>query len=84
MKLQPHQKRTWADIDLDAAKYNYQTIQNQLSKGTKFCCVVKANGYGHGAVQLSKLYERLGADYLAVSNIEEAINLEGMEYVFRS
>ena len=39
------------------------------------CCVVKANGYGHGAVQLSKLYEKLGADYLAVANIEEAIQL---------
>lgn len=75
MKLQPYQKRTWADIDLDAAKHNYHTIKNQLSKGTKLCCVVKANGYGHGAVQLSKLYERLGADYLAVSNIEEAIQL---------
>ena len=75
MKLQPYQKRTWANIDLDAAKHNYQTIQNQLNKGTKLCCVVKANGYGHGAVQLSKLYEKMGADYLAVSNIEEAIQL---------
>lgn len=37
--------------------------------------MVKANGYGHGAVQLSKLYEKLGADYLAVSNIEEALQL---------
>lgn len=36
---------------------------------------MKANGYGHGAVQLSKLYEKMGADYLAVSNIEEAIQL---------
>lgn len=75
MELQPHQKRTWASIDLDAAKYNYQTVRNRLEKGTKLCCVVKANGYGHGAVQLSKLYEKLGADYLAVSNIEEAIQL---------
>ena len=75
MELQPHQKRTWASIDLDAAKHNYQIIRNRLSEGTKLCCVVKANGYGHGAVQLSKLYEKLGADYLAVSNIEEAIQL---------
>lgn len=75
MELQPYQKRTWANIDLDAARHNYQTIQNQLNNGTKLCCVVKANGYGHGAVQLSKLYEKLGADYLAVSNIEEAIQL---------
>lgn len=75
MKLQPHQKRTWADIDLDAAKHNYQTIRDRLSAHTKLCCVVKANGYGHGAVQLSTLYEKMGADYLAVSNIEEAIQL---------
>jgi len=75
MELQPHQKRTWASIDLDAAKHNYQIIRNRLSEGTKLCCVVKANGYGHGAIQLSKLYEKLGADYLAVSNIEEAIQL---------
>lgn len=37
MKLQPHQKRTWADIDIDAAKHNRQTIRNQLREGTKLC-----------------------------------------------
>ena len=68
MKLQPFQKRTWANIDLDAAKHNFRCIRSKLSKDTKLCCVVKANGYGHGAVQLSKLYEKLGANYLAVSN----------------
>ena len=75
MKLQPFQKRTWANIDLDAAEHNFHEIRNCLKSETKLCCVVKANGYGHGAVQLSKLYETLGADYLAVSNIEEAIQL---------
>ena len=68
MQLQPFQKRTWANIDLNAAEYNYAVIRNRIKPGTKLCCVVKANGYGHGAVQLSKLYEKLGADYLAVSN----------------
>ena len=75
MKLQPFQKRTWANIDLDAAEHNYGIVRKQLTPKTKLCCVVKANGYGHGAVQLSELYEKLGADYLAVSNIEEAIQL---------
>lgn len=79
MKLQPFQKRTWANIDLDAAKHNFHVIREQLNSETKICCVVKANGYGHGAVQLSKLYEQLGADYLAVSNIEEAIQLRTAE-----
>lgn len=75
MKLQPFQNRTWAEIDLTAAEHNYNTIRSCVSENTKLCCVVKANGYGHGAVQLSKLYQNLGADYLAVSNIEEAIQL---------
>ena len=79
MKLLPFQKRTWANIDLDAAEQNYRVIRSQLKPETKLCCVVKANGYGHGAVQLSKLYESLGADYLAVSNIEEAIQLRKAE-----
>ena len=47
MKLKPHQKRSWADIDLDAAKHDYHTTKNQLSKGTKLCCVVKVNGNEH-------------------------------------
>lgn len=67
--------RTWANINLDSARYNYSIIRNKLKQNTKLCCVVKANAYGHGAVQLSKLYEKLGADYLAVSNIEEALQL---------
>lgn len=75
MNLQPFQKRTWATIDLDAAEHNFSEIRHRLNPDTKLCCVVKANGYGHGAIQLSKLYEKLGADYLAVSNIEEAIQL---------
>ena len=79
MQLQPFQKRTWANIDLNAAEYNYAVIRNRIKPGTKLCCVVKANGYGHGAVQLSKLYEKLGADYLAVSNIEEAIQLRNAD-----
>lgn len=66
-------KRTWAEIDLDAAKRNFMQIKTAAN--TAVCCVVKANGYGHGAVVLSKLYESLGAAFLAVSNIEEALQL---------
>lgn len=66
-------RRTWAEIDLDALAYNYNTIK--FATKSKVCCVIKANGYGHGAIELAKLYENLGADYLAVSNIEEALQL---------
>lgn len=68
-------KRFWAEIDMNAAENNFNIIKSKLKEGTKLCCVVKANAYGHGAVYLSKLYERLGADFFAVSNIEEAMQL---------
>lgn len=68
-------KRFWAEIDVNAAEKNFNIIKSKLNKGTRLCCVVKANAYGHGAVYLSKLYERLGADFFAVSNIEEAMQL---------
>lgn len=67
-------RRTWAEVDLAAAEYNFNIIREK-AKGSRVCCVVKADGYGHGAKVLSKLYESLGADYLAVSNIDEAEEL---------
>lgn len=68
-------ERTWAQVDLDAVAQNYRTIRGALPAGVKLCCVVKANAYGHGASKLAPLYERLGADWFAVSNIEEALQL---------
>lgn len=68
-------KRTWAEINLDNIEYNYKAIKNITNKNSMMCCVIKADGYGHGAVELAKLYEKLGADWFAVSNIEEALEL---------
>ena len=79
MDLKASQKRTWVNVNLDAVEYNFNLIKTKLKNSTKMCCVVKANCYGHGAVQLSKLYEKLGADYLAVSNIEEAMQLRKVD-----
>ena len=66
------QKRTWAEIDLDAAAHNLAEIRRRIGEKTMLCCVIKADAYGHGAVRLAREYEALGADWLAVSNIEEA------------
>ena len=57
-------KRTWAEISLNAIEHNYNGIRNQVADDTKVCCVIKADGYGHGAVELSQVYEKLGADFL--------------------
>ena len=68
-------KRTWAEINLDAIRHNYTEIKQSLNPDTKICCVVKADGYGHGASFVAKELERIGAEWFAVSNLEEAIQL---------
>lgn len=68
-------KRTWAQIDLDAIKHNYLQIRKNISEKSKIMCVIKADAYGHGAVALAKEYEQMGADWFAVSNLEEAFQL---------
>ena len=68
-------KRSWAEIDLNALEYNFNSIKSKLSKNTKLLCVLKADAYGHGAGFLVKEYEKLGADWYGVSNIDEAIQL---------
>lgn len=68
-------KRTWAQIDLDALEHNYRAIRNSLKQGCRMMCVIKADAYGHGAVCLAREYERMGAEWFAVSNLAEAIQL---------
>ena len=68
-------RRTWAEIDLDALAYNYHALRRRVGADVKFLGVVKADGYGHGAVQVSHTLQTLGADYLAVSSLDEAMEL---------
>lgn len=68
-------RRTWAEIDLKAIKHNVREIKGTLPADTKIFAVVKANGYGHGAVQVAKAALEAGADYLAVALLEEALEL---------
>lgn len=68
-------RRTWAEINLDKIEHNYKIIRKQLSDKTKMCCVIKADAYGHGSLELAKFYEQLGAESFAVSNLEEALEL---------
>ena len=68
-------RRTWAEIDLDALAYNYHALRRRVGADVKFLGVVKADGYGHGAVQVSRALQTLGADYLAVSSLDEAMEL---------
>lgn len=68
-------KRTWADVSLDALAHNYRAIRGHIPAGCKFLGVMKADAYGHGAVPMSHALVELGAEYLAVSNLEEAVQI---------
>ncbi len=68
-------KRTWVSVSLDNLAHNYRQIRGVLPAGCKFLGIVKADAYGHGAVAISRELERLGADYLAVSDLEEAVQI---------
>lgn len=68
-------RRTWAEIDLDALAHNYEQVRKRIGPKVKYLGVVKADAYGHGAVQTAAQLERLGADYLAVSSLDEAREL---------
>ncbi len=68
-------KRTWAEINLDHLKHNYAILREQIGSNCKFLGVVKADAYGHGVVHVARTLEELGADYLAVSSLDEAMEL---------
>ena len=64
---------------MNAIRENYEAIRKRIGEGVRLCCVVKADGYGHGAVEICKLYHELGVDFLAVSNLDEALELRRAE-----
>lgn len=68
------ERRVWAEIDLDKIKTNLLNVRAKLSENTKLCAVIKANGYGHGSVQIAKYTESI-IDTFAVATIEEALQL---------
>ena len=76
---QQNLRRTWAEIDLDALEYNYRAARRCIGPDVKYLGVVKADAYGHGAVQIARKLEELGANYLAVSSFDEARELRNRE-----
>jgi alanine racemase len=66
---------TWVEINLDCIYSNVKNIRNYLAKEIEIIAVVKANGYGHGALQVAKEALNAGATSLAVSLLDEAISL---------
>ena len=68
-------RATQAHINLDNLHENINIIKKYIKPGTKLCCAVKADGYGHGAVRVSVAALKAGASFLAVASISEGIEL---------
>ncbi|TXK76892.1 alanine racemase [Paenibacillus sp. N3.4] len=66
---------TWVEISLDALRSNIEGFQRVLPAGMKQMAVVKADAYGHGAVEVSKEVIAAGVDYLGVAFFDEALEL---------
>ena len=68
------EKHVWAEIDLDALRHNFRTVKSRAGE-MPLCAVVKADSYGHGAVECAKVFAEEGAAWLAVSCLAEARQL---------
>ncbi len=64
-----------AEINLSAVRHNLTEIRRHIQPTAKLCAVVKANAYGHGALEVSKIAVECGADFLAVATVEEGLAL---------
>ena len=68
-------RRTWAEIDMDALAHNYETLRKRIGENVKFLGVVKAECLRTWFCTGKQTFTGVGADYLAVSSIDEAVEL---------
>jgi alanine racemase len=69
------QQRAWVEIDLGALAHNVRQIKNLLAPTTAIVAVVKADAYGHGAIDVAETVLASGAEWLAVATVPEGIEL---------
>lgn len=75
MSKKNHNYRSWTEVDLKKLAENIQNLKSFLLPQTAFLQVVKADAYGHGAVQTARVAMQNGATMLGVANVEEALQL---------
>jgi len=66
---------TWAEVSLTTLRQNFRTVEKHVGANVTVCAVVKADAYGHGAVECSRALEAEGARWLGVTSLDEAIPL---------
>lgn len=75
MKTTGENRPTWAEIDLDNLAFNFRSVKVFVDPSIEYMAVVKANAYGHGAVECARRLEAEGIDWLGVALPEEGIEL---------
>lgn len=75
MPMSPSPRRAWAEIDLSAIAHNVHSLQNHIKAETQILAVVKADAYGHGAVEVSQTALNAGATWLGVAAVAEGVQL---------
>lgn len=74
--IAPNERRwAWVEVNLDAIAHNVQEAKRRLAPRTRLMAVVKADGYGHGAIECAKRALSAGAEELGVATVDEACQL---------
>jgi alanine racemase len=68
-------RTTWIEVSRSALAHNLGLLRQRISANTRLMAVVKANAYGHGAVESARILQVAGADAFAVATLQEAIEL---------
>ena len=72
---EPMTRWSWVEIDRGALRRNTRAYKSLLGPRQRLCCVVKADAYGHGAVECAKIMYSAGADMFAVATVKEGVEL---------
>jgi len=73
--LEQKMHQTLLEIDLNALRHNVKIYRQQLNKGVKLMCMVKAFSYGSGSFEIASLLQHAGVDYLGVAYADEGVEL---------
>lgn len=73
--MEKQKYRSWVEVDLDGFSRNWEELKRLVTPGVRIMQVVKADAYGHGALELSSVALRNGAWALGVANADEGVQL---------
>jgi alanine racemase len=71
----PKGRPTFCAVDLHAVRHNFRQVRKRVGPGVKVLSVLKANAYGHGALEVARVLEEEGSDGFGVATVEEGVGL---------